>query len=137
VGKVNDRPLLIFDGDCGFCTASARWISSRWTRPALAVPWQALGEERLHDLGLSGEDVRGAAYWISRRGRASRGHRAVGHSLLAAAGWHRALGAALLLPPVSWLARPGYWLVARYRHRLPGATPACQPESGPPPRTIS
>ena len=38
----------------------------------------------------------------------------------------RAFGALLLAPPVSWFARPGYWLVARYRHRLPGATDACR-----------
>ncbi len=35
-------------------------------------------------------------------------------------------GRILLAPPVSWVAPLGYRLVARYRHRLPGGTPACK-----------
>ncbi len=119
-------PLLIFDGDCGFCTAAAHKISLRWTEPARAQPWQALGPAALNRIGLTEYDVRQAAYWVDEHGRVFRGHAAVGKALLAGRGTDRMIGTVLLIPPVSWLARPLYWLVARYRHRLPGATDACR-----------
>ena len=37
-----------------------------------------------------------------------------------------ALGWVLTVPPFCWLGSIGYALVARYRHRLPGGTPACK-----------
>jgi len=118
--------VLIFDGDCRFCTAAADRAAAGWTRPAEAVAWQRLGEAGLLELGLTEADVRHAAYWVDGRGRRYRGHRAVAQALLAGSGGRRLAGAVLLVPPVSWLARSGYWVVARYRHRLPGATAACR-----------
>jgi hypothetical protein len=35
------------------------------------------------------------------------------------------LGWLLLTPPFSWAGAAGYPIVARYRHKLPGATAAC------------
>lgn len=119
-------PRLIFDGDCAFCTSCARWIEGRWTRPAEAVAWQRLGAESLAALGLTERDVRGAAYWAGPDGRLARGSAAAAEALLAGRGWVRAVGYIVKVPPGSWLARPAYWLVARFRHRLPGATDACR-----------
>jgi len=42
----------------------------------------------------------------------------------------RFLGHLLVTPPFSWVAAVGYALVARYRHLLPGGTPACALERG-------
>jgi predicted DCC family thiol-disulfide oxidoreductase YuxK len=120
------QPTLIYDGDCAFCSSAARWVSRRWTRQADAVAWQRLGTEGLADLGLREDDVRRAAYWVEPDGRLFRGHAAVARALGAGDGWMRAASLALSAPPGSWLARPAYWLVARYRHRLPGATDACR-----------
>jgi predicted DCC family thiol-disulfide oxidoreductase YuxK len=36
------------------------------------------------------------------------------------------VGRILLSPPMRPLAAVGYRIVARYRYRLPGATPACR-----------
>lgn len=119
-------PRLIFDGDCAFCTSAARWASRLWVRPAEAVPWQRVGIQGLAELGLSEWDVRHAAYWVDADGRLFRGHAAVARALVAGNAWMRAAGHVVSLPPGTWLARPGYWLVARYRHRLPGATDACR-----------
>lgn len=132
-----DRPLLIFDGDCGFCTAAANWITRHWTEPARAVPWQELGRDGLAAVGITETEVADAAYWVDAHGTTSRGHLAVAAALRAAGGWRRLAGSALLVPPLSWLGRPGYWLVARYRYRLPGSTPACRAPAGErPPRSI-
>ena len=118
--------LLIFDGDCGFCTASANWIERHWTRPARAVPWQRLGSEGLVRLGLTERQVSEQVYWVDARGRSSGGAEAVGHALAESGHGWRIAGRLLLLPPVLWAARPCYRLVSRYRYKLPGATPACK-----------
>ena len=38
---------------------------------------------------------------------------------------YRFLGHLIATPPVSWAAALVYHFIARYRHRLPGGTPAC------------
>lgn len=114
--------LLVYDGDCGFCTASARWIGTRL--PAADVrPWQALD---LDELGLSEDDVEGAAWWFDKDGRRHRGSQAIARALIAAGGWRATLGWLLRLPPLSWLGVPVYAAIARNRHRMPGATDACR-----------
>ena len=87
------------------------------------MPWQSCD---LAALGLTEAEVTSAAYWIDAEGRAHRGHRAIGRSLMAAGGFWRLLGRLVITPPISWLATLGYALVAKYRHKLPGATEACR-----------
>ncbi len=115
--------LLVFDGDCGFCTTSARWIQRRLPHDVGVEPWQALD---LDQLRLTEHDVTSAAWWIDDSRGNHRGHAAIGRALIAAGGVWSLVGRLLITPPVSWLARPGYWLVARNRHRLPGATESCR-----------
>lgn len=123
------RNLLIFDGDCGFCTTSVHWVARRFRDEAdvEVVPWQRLS---LDDYGLSHEDVALYAWWLEVTGderRKWRGHRAAGKALRACRGVWPWLGALLLTPPpLSWLWAAGYRLVARFRHRLPGGAPACK-----------
>ncbi len=45
---------------------------------------------------------------------------------MAAGGVWGLIGRLMLVPPVSWLAAAVYAVVARNRHRLPGATDACR-----------
>ena len=45
------RPVLVFDGDCGFCTTSAR-VGQRWLGLADVEPWQMID---LDELGLTDE----------------------------------------------------------------------------------
>ena len=59
------------------------------------------------------------------KGRYS-GHRAVGKALLACGGLWLVVGRLILVPPLSWLAIPGYALVACFRGYLPGTTLACK-----------
>ena len=114
------KNVLIFDGDCGFCTASARWIEAR------GAPVEALQTLELEELALTVAEVNAAAWWIDETGQQHRGHLAIGHALQTAGGGWGFVGAALVRPPVSWLAKPVYALVARNRHKLPGATDACE-----------
>jgi predicted DCC family thiol-disulfide oxidoreductase YuxK len=119
-------PLLIFDGDCGFCSAVSERLASRWTAPGEALSACRLGVDGLHALGLTGAEVRRAAYWVDEEGQLFRGYAAIAKALLLGRPASRCVGRFLLIPPVSWLARAGYWLVARYRYRLPGSTDSCR-----------
>lgn len=116
-------PLLIFDGDCGFCTSSVNWL--RQALPAMpdASPYQWT---RLADYGLS-EAEAAEKVWLVIDGRRFGGHRAVAALFI-----HqpcrtvRFVGHLISVPPFSWVAAIGYRLVARYRFALPGGTPACR-----------
>lgn len=119
--------LLVYDGTCGFCSRSARWIESKWppSGSATAVPWQQLGTTVLAALGLSEHEVTREAWWVED-GRRSGGHLAVARSLIAAGRGWGVVGRLLLVPPVRWLAAIGYRIVALNRGRLPDGTPACR-----------
>ena len=115
--------VLIFDGDCAVCTSCADWARRQVTGAVDIVPWQRT-DLAIH--GLTTEDASSAAWWISPAGRRYRGHLAVSQTLRHCRGWLRPAGWLLSVPPISWGAALVYGLVARYRHRLPGATPACR-----------
>jgi len=115
--------VLVYDGDCGFCTRTAEWAEARLPADTTVQPYQWLD---LEPLGLTPEDGQRAAWWIDDRGRCHRGHRAAGHALVAMGGLWRVPGALFLIPPISWVAAGIYALVARFRYKLPGGTPACR-----------
>lgn len=118
--------LLIYDGDCGFCTTSARWIESKWAPGfAVATPWQSLSVERLGELGLDTAAVQSKAWWVDDRG-VRGGERAVAAALRGARSALSAVGVLIDIVPIRWLAAVGYKIVARYRYKLPGATNACR-----------
>ncbi len=121
-----EEALLVFDGDCGFCTWAARWAEKRFRHGERAASWQELGEEKLASLGLGLQDAARSAWWVEVDGARERGHRAVGRALRAGGGWRGLAGQVVLVPPTSLIAALLYRAVARWRHRLPGATPACR-----------
>ena len=116
------RPLLVFDGDCGFCTSSARF-GQRRLKLEYVEPWQFL---ELDALGLTEAQCRQAVQWVAVDGSVASAERAVIAALRHAGGAWRALGAVLALPGIRHLAAMAYRLVARYRDRLPGGTAACR-----------
>jgi predicted DCC family thiol-disulfide oxidoreductase YuxK len=113
---------LVYDGDCGFCTAAARWFDDLAQSSASIAPWQSLD---LEAHGLTEAQVSTAVYWV-RDGSTHRGADSVAQALQVCPRPWSWLGHILSVPPFSWLARLVYPLVARYRHRLPGATDACR-----------
>lgn len=112
--------ILVFDGDCGFCTSAARWIAAR--SDVVTEPWQRAD---LDARGLRLEQVQAAVWFVDGHARLG-GADAIAAALRRARrrGW-RMLGFALAWPFVRPLAALGYRLVARYRHLLPGGTPEC------------
>ncbi|MBS2964551.1 DUF393 domain-containing protein [Actinocrinis puniceicyclus] len=118
------RPTLVFDGDCGFCTASVH-VLERWCRPEVRfVPWQRLD---LAAHRLTREQVTTSVQWLPVTADAPirSGAAAVARVLLRSRRPWRPLGALMLMPPISWLAAAAYKVISANRYRLPGSTPAC------------
>lgn len=114
--------MLVFDGDCGFCTTSVG-VARRLVRPRCdVVAWQ---HADLASLGVTAERARHEALWVTPTGRVYGGAQAVAKMLLSAGGVWSVPGAVLTLPPMRWVAHGVYRLVADNRGRLPGGTPAC------------
>ena len=126
----SQRGLLIFDGDCGFCTTSARF-ATRWVdrrqRYDIA-PWQQVDLARF---GLTEADCIEAAQFVRRDGSVVAAHLAIAEGLKHGAAPWRPLGHLVSLPGVSWLAGRVYTWVADHRYALPGGTPACAPTQRP------
>lgn len=115
--------LLVFDGDCAFCTSSVQALRRMLPRFPRAVPWQHLD---LDALGLDEAEVREYAWVVTPRHHFA-GHLAFSALLRMQPGLgHRFTGHLLATPPFSLLAALAYRALAANRHRLPGGTPACE-----------
>lgn len=118
----SETAVLIFDGDCGFCTTTANFIAKYTTTPIEIHPWQWID---LAKYGLT-QQVAASKVQIVVGGKSFAGHAAFAKLLrLQRQGWLKIVGGILAIPPFSWVARLGYFYVAKYRHKLPGGTPAC------------
>jgi predicted DCC family thiol-disulfide oxidoreductase YuxK len=116
------RPLLIFDGDCGFCTTSAR-AAQRWLKLEHVEPWQFLD---LDAIGVTEAACTAAVQWVAVDGTVSAGEKAASAALRHAGGVWGVLGRLMELPGIRHLAGVVYRLIARYRYKMPGGTPACR-----------
>jgi predicted DCC family thiol-disulfide oxidoreductase YuxK len=122
-----DRPVLLYDGDCSFCTLSARWVERRLPVVPDLQPWQ---QADLAGLGVAEAEAMHSVQWVEPSGRVTSGAAAVARLLVSNGGAWAVLGRLMLVPPISWAAALAYRLVATFRGRLPGVTPACAlPES--------
>ncbi|NND75369.1 MAG: DUF393 domain-containing protein [Ilumatobacter sp.] len=121
---------LVFDGRCGFCTRSARWMR-RLTSPdrvdVVAGQDIAVGER----FGLDATRVASAVWAVAPGGGADvlvGGARAIALALAVGrrARWPlMAWRTPLRLLRVPWLLDRVYAAVAANRHRLPGDEPWC------------
>jgi predicted DCC family thiol-disulfide oxidoreductase YuxK len=117
------RGLLIFDGDCDFCTLSAQRVSRLLPASPATIAYQYTD---LKAYGLTIDDAQ-KSMWLVTPSFRYGGCQAISALLRyqPAAGL-RFLGWMLDAPPWSWAAALGYAFVARYSHRFPGGTPACR-----------
>ncbi len=122
-------PLLVYDGDCAFCTRVVELARARLGVQCRTVPWQ---QADLVALGLTEAQVVEKVWWVDPDGSKVSGHRAVAAALRHGAPAVRSVGRLLDAEALAPVASAGYDLVARNRHRLPGGTPACRTEVDPP-----
>jgi predicted DCC family thiol-disulfide oxidoreductase YuxK len=120
---VRPDTVLIFDGDCSFCSSCVDWLEGNMSSMPTAIPYQRAD---LEGYGLSLAEAESRVWLVTPEkhfGGASALTAILRHQPDAA---YRFLGWILQAPPLSWLADGGYWVVARLRHVLPGGTPACR-----------
>ncbi|MET9607263.1 DUF393 domain-containing protein [Streptomyces sp. NPDC006512] len=119
-----ERPILLYDGDCGFCTRAVDTAVRLLDPDATVTPWQFADIEAL---GVTAERADREVLWIEPgKGVVYGGSDAVAHLLQRDRRRPvRFAGRAMARPPVSWAARLVYRAVAVNRHRLPGGTAAC------------
>ena len=121
-------PVLLFDGDCAFCTAAVEW-AQRWIQPHVPmVAWQFVD---LAALGLTPEQCQTSIQWVRAPGSAATEAVAAAELLRSGSAPWPLVGRVMAAKPVIGVANAAYRLIARNRHRLPGATPACQVAQGP------
>lgn len=134
---VADRPLVVFDGDCAFCTASIDWFTRTFAGSFDAVPYQ---RSDLVALGLTAAQCQSRLQWLtSTRHPTAAGNRRSGARAVAAmllvGGRHRddlvgacarVAGTLASHPPGSWAAAGIYFIVARNRSRMPAGKPTCR-----------
>ena len=113
--EANGRPLLLWDGGCGFCARVVRWLRKTDTLGVFAItPYQdvptppmtpALYDQCGHAIHLIYPDGR-----IERAGKAAL-------SVLGMLGYKRT---ALILkfPPFIWFVELGYWIIANNRMHI-------------------
>ena len=122
------RPVLIFDGDCAFCTSCVHFLE-RWVHPqAEIVAWQFAD---LAELGVGEAEAVDAVQWVGADGGVRAGHEAIAAMLGTAGPVWRLAGRVLVLPGLSWIAARAYRLIADNRYRMPGGTPACAVQRDP------
>ncbi|MFZ9629666.1 MAG: thiol-disulfide oxidoreductase DCC family protein [Ilumatobacteraceae bacterium] len=138
-------PLLVIDGDCAFCQATAARASRAIRRFPISVSWQELERAGLLAGGqgvgpgdgaaqsdvaaalgmLTTDECVRAVQYIDRTGRLHAAHDAVAAVLRdAGRGWWL-LGTALRAPGVRQVGAVTYRWVARNRYRLPGGSDRC------------
>jgi predicted DCC family thiol-disulfide oxidoreductase YuxK len=122
---VNQRPLLagpilIYDGECGFCTRAAQFLSQRFrqTSNATARSYQFLGEVGLAQFGLRIEDAKRCAWWVTPMGETLGAHRAMAAALATTTGPLHLVGVLIDNVTLRPLSRAVYLLVAKNRRHL-------------------
>jgi predicted DCC family thiol-disulfide oxidoreductase YuxK len=116
------QPVLLFDGDCSFCTSCVEWMRRHIRRLDTTVPYQFAD---LPALGVTSEQCEQAVQWIGADHTVLSAHVAVAQVLIdAGTGW-AVIGRGMLLPGLRQLSGVVYRWIARNRFRLPGGTPAC------------
>jgi predicted DCC family thiol-disulfide oxidoreductase YuxK len=117
---------FLFDGDCAFCSACARFIERCIPTSATVLAWQ---HADLSQLGVTAQRCDQSVQWIAfddDGGRAaSEGPAAIADLMRSSSlGW-RMVGRLLGNRAALAVARPVYRFVSRHRDRMPGGTPAC------------
>lgn len=106
---------LIYDGECGFCRASADWCRRRLDPHYGVVASQELGDVTLASFDLTREQVMAAAWWVEPGRPPAEGAAAIAGCLVAMGGAEAVVGRFLRAGPVRPVAEAVYRWVADHR----------------------
>lgn len=117
-----DPGTFLYDGECGFCSTSARMLV-RWVpSEAVVIPWQRAD---LDALGLTAAECDESVQWV-RGPRHTSGPAAIADLMSTSHRLWQVLAAPLGSGPGLAVARPVYGWISAHRHQLPGGAPACR-----------
>ncbi len=115
--------LVIYDGDCAFCSTAARFAQQR-VAPSLSYsPYQFT---ELAKYGITIQQAQSSLKFVTDSGEVLSAHLAVSQIMRSGNKFWQLLGILVDLPMIRSLAALGYKLTAKYRHKLPGGTPTCK-----------
>jgi len=126
------RLVLLFDGKCGICTRTARWVRERDTHGTILVIPNQSPEWRAR-FSIKPEDAERRVYAIDAGGRVFAGAAAVNRVLEELGGRRAVVGRLYRFPPIALIENAIYPVIARYRGLLSrwGDRPACdEPDAG-------
>ncbi len=119
IENIGTANYLLFDGECGVCTAFARWASRRDRHGRFTfLPYQAIPAEVLTSVGLTPKKCSERLYVITRSGRVLGGAFGLNAFLLHLPRWRFLAFLVVVVPPLLLLEMALYALVAKYRHRI-------------------
>lgn len=117
-------PVLIYDGDCAFCTRAAEWTKAHVRPDATIFAYQTAD---LWALGVNPQACQRSVQWVQRPcTEALTEGSAIAAVLKSGRRPWRWVGRILEFPGVSRLADFIYRRVSANRHRLPGGSSACK-----------
>ncbi len=115
--------VLIFDGDCGFCTTTANFIEKNSATKIEIKPYQWT---KLEEFGLTEVEAAAKVQLVSG-GKIYAGHHCMAKLLLIQTNpLLKLIGAVMVMPGVDPISAKVYDWVAANRQSLPGGTPACK-----------
>lgn len=110
----DDRLILVYDGECEFCTRLARWVERHDRAGRIEVkPNQEPG--LIERLGLSREEVARASWAVEPGRRRLEGAAGINRVLRELGGGWRALASLYGASPIRWVEDRYYTRVARRR----------------------
>lgn len=115
-------PILLFDGDCSFCSSSARVLKKMVGQKVEVLAYQQVD---LEPLGILTTECELAVQYADGNKRSS-GHIAIADALIATKSIWSLAGLFIKLPVITSAGFLVYDWVSKNRHKLPGGTPACQ-----------
>jgi predicted DCC family thiol-disulfide oxidoreductase YuxK len=120
----DDLPKVLFDAQCSLCGRCVDWVTERCSDQILFVPANSVDPA---DFGLTPEDLDSSMWLVWPNGVHVGGSDAALEILKIVGGRWRVLAAVGQVPPLSYICRGVYRLVARNRKRLGlMCGPACQ-----------
>jgi predicted DCC family thiol-disulfide oxidoreductase YuxK len=116
-------PVLVFDGDCGFCTTTANWIKKNSIVALEIAPYQWTD---LEQYGLTAEEA-AAKVQLVVGDKIFAGHNCMAKLLLIQPNvLLKLVGAIMVMPVIDPISARLYTWIAANRQKLPGGTPACK-----------
>ncbi len=124
---VAGKTLLVTDGDCGFCQASATFLQKHFAGNWVNQPSQSFDYTTV---GLTAEDVAKQVWFVRDSGDVDEkwgGAQAVAKLLLEQRRvWIKPLAVLAFVPGFREIAQWLYRVVSRNRGKLPGASSSCE-----------